>query len=429
MQFGSDEDSTMLLARLRLGETLGGLASSLSKVHDRPGTAVTAGSLEGEVAEFPDLRSGTTSNDDDALRTSPRNAVSSHSQQELSTTTMDIYSPQHHYRVPLFDKERWASDDLDTVRRQLLGVDGSVGTSQDFGEILTISGSSPKHETMASMQNHRAFLRGLYDGQIEVLPFITVHPNIKNSFGNLPVSSAVTANHFPEHIQSAQKDNLTVPAWAMKVVNGSWDGVYGQDPMTSFLLEQQTALERGVTPDTIFGAHPYVGALSNGQIYDRAPPLSQWSARMVNSIKEPDQGLTLTRCASMYHFWYVMRWMIYPTVATYEAIPAWLRPTPSQLFKPHPMLYDFMTWPGLRDIATKDPGLQSRSRWLLELARTITCHWDQAESELLCINPATSEIDLSLAAKENVDRDDRWSVGPTIRYYLKDADMHVRIRK
>jgi len=38
-------------------------------------------------------------------------------------------------------------------------------------------------------------------------------------------------------------------------------------------------------------------------------------------------GNTFTCFASMYLFWYLIRWMISPSEETYKAMPEWLRPT------------------------------------------------------------------------------------------------------
>lgn len=120
---------------------------------------------------------------------------------------------------------------------------------------------------------------------------------------------------------------------------------------------------------------------------------------MVRSIKIDDDEPEMTHFAPMYHFWYIMRWLVYPTPATYEAIPELLRPTPYQLFRAHLLLFDFMAWPEIRDLCAQNPGMSTDTRWILEMAKTIKCDWRGHPSDLLHKNPITGEIDLTPAAK------------------------------
>lgn len=232
--------------------------------------------------------------------------------------------------------------------------------------------------------------------QVETQDFIAVDPQLSNLFGNLPFSHAVRANYYPEDIQNHQVNNLFIPTWAMKVVNSDWDGIsYGA--LKTFLEESKAMILGGVSPDAIFGVHPYVGALFDESTFKRGPPLSQWAARMVKSIKvkSPD----MTQFSSMCIFWYVMRWMIYPSASTWEEVPEFMRPIPHQFFAAHPMLYDFLTWPGLRELSSRSSDLQADTSWILELAQVITCSWHGDPLDALWRNPITGEYDLTPLAK------------------------------
>lgn len=82
---------------------------------------------------------------------------------------------------------------------------------------------------------------------------------------------------------------------------------------------------------------------------------------------------------------------------TYRCIPAPGRPTPSQLFNPHPRVFDFLMAPVLRDLmcTAQDPDV----RWLSEGAATIECGWPSQVEDALAINDITGELDFTMAAR------------------------------
>ena len=130
----------------------------------------------------------------------------------------------------------------------------------------------------------------------------------------------------------------------------------------------------------------------------------------------------------MYVFWLLMRWMISPSPETYNAMPEWLRPTPNQLFMPHINIVDFIVWPAFRELAVQIPAMQERMEWLMDMSLGIQCDWSSATADALCQNQETGQIDLSEAAKHMIRDLTSWSVGPSFRGYVSNADSYVRIR-
>lgn len=127
-------------------------------------------------------------------------------------------------------------------------------------------------------------------------------------------------------------------------------------------------------------------------------------------------GDNFTCFGSMYIFWWVMRWMIYPSPETYAAIPEWLRPTyvrrfhtvlipanliprPNQLFMPHINILDFIAWPAFREFAVQIPSMQQRMRWLMDMSLTVRCDWRSNGEEAIIRNRNTGLWDLCPSAK------------------------------
>lgn len=225
------------------------------------------------------------------------------------------------------------------------------------------------------------------------------------NFGNLPFASAIQANHHPPDVQLAQQQNLVVPAWAMRTINGAAPSA---DPFECILstLEPNTAQE--VQAKDFCGQHAYVGALDSEQVYHRAPKLSQIVARIIHSIKLGEYASKITEYAMMHHYWALLRWMLFPSAESYLAMPPLIRPTPYQLFVPHARTFDFLIVPALRDFMCQRE--VPDARWLTEGARTIQYNeipsreaQSTSVTELLirtlCFSSETGQLDLSPTCK------------------------------
>ncbi|KIL94223.1 hypothetical protein FAVG1_02785 [Fusarium avenaceum] len=197
-----------------------------------------------------------------------------------------------------------------------------------------------------------------------------IHPNYRNHFNNLALSSSIRTNGFPRYIQDAQIRNIFVPNWAVTSLNTEPDPGGLDDAFGDIFKKAKGLLQEGEPVHRIVGHHPNIAALYDQEQFDKSCLLSQWAARMVHSVKR--QGYDFTCFASMNVFWYVMRWMIYPSPDTYAAMPEWIRPTSNQLFTPHISMADFVLWPAFRDLVVQLPQLQERMAWLADMSTFIS---------------------------------------------------------
>ena len=133
---------------------------------------------------------------------------------------------------------------------------------------------------------------------------------------------------------------------------------------------------------------------------------------------------------------------------------------------PHINTLDYIPWPAFRELAVQIPAMQQRMEWLIDMSNTMCCDWSSAAQEPLQRDEETGLIDVCVSAKVRVKlncvrgrrdahRDSRdpitipphaqkkwllttsqdalrdlsnWSVGPTFRGYVSNADSYVRIR-
>lgn len=265
---------------------------------------------------------------------------------------------------------------------------------------------------------------------------------VDKRFGNLPFSSALRCNQYPVGVQNLQERNLFVPAWAMQTVHGTTGSA---DPFEAIFADLTSRIAAGAAVEDICGPHAFLGALDEQEIFERAPLLSQQIARIVHSVRDGRPTTTFTHYALMHWYWALWRWMLNPSAETYCNIPAHGRPTLYQLFVPHPRVFDFLVQPNVRDLMCQQT--EPDVRWLSEGAATIECDWAQPLQAALCRNTVTGEIDFSADAqvrKSSLSEDEKqnvtdiekahiatagvWSFGPTIRPFLENSDVYVRIR-
>ena len=129
-------------------------------------------------------------------------------------------------------------------------------------------------------------------------------------------------------------------------------------------------------------------------------------------------------------------------------------------------MLDYVPWPAFRELAVQIPAMQERMEWLMDMSSTLRCDWsfpigepiqkseetglpDLCPSAKVCHFPLTFVRSRNVALKfarfrhnligcrhiNNADalqkslRDlSNWSVGPSFRGYVSNADSYVRIR-
>lgn len=96
---------------------------------------------------------------------------------------------------------------------------------------------------------------------------------------------------------------------------------------------------------------------------------------------------------------------------------------------PHMHFLDFLIWPTMRDFAVQLPTLQEYTDWMADLCDNIQCHWPFPLEDATFDNARVGKYDLTDLAKDSVLSLPSWSVGPTFRDHLPNADMYVKIRE
>ncbi|KAG5656822.1 hypothetical protein KAF25_010375 [Fusarium avenaceum] len=353
-----------------------------------PSVSCSSGSLNGSVQEY------TAISDEISGNHTLASSQIIHSQPQIATSTKGFTNPglanslqtiiayptgnQSLFCEPLFDHTDFylATSVVSPMQQNAhIGpgegmVSQNIPTNIPQGQLLESTGTFipkfntyPPSEPVSSKQ------------AAEDIPATSpqVHPNYRNHFNNLALSSSIRTNGYPRYIQDAQIRNIFAPNWAVTSLNTEPDPGGLEDAFGDIFKKATGLLKKGEPIHHIVGHHPNIAALYDQEQFDKSCLLSQWAARMVHSVKR--QGYDFTCFASMNVFWYVMRWMIYPSPDTYAAMPEWIRPTSNQLFTPHISMADFVLWPAFRDLVVQLPQLQERMAWLADMSTFIRCEW------------------------------------------------------
>ncbi|KNG47873.1 hypothetical protein TW65_05372 [Stemphylium lycopersici] len=461
LRSGTDDQAAAILARLRLGDTPEDVAKSLPLLS--PAASVQPPSLLGQ--DSTDTSGSGMSHESTFDPSKPPSKFRHGSGASLASPTSQNagWSPSaslppatfalpgkgkhsgtgedQSFLFPLFDRDDYLlaraeaegeSDEEDDLEERI--IDPRLLQQVSNFDLRQLPSSSSKRSSQSQRPSpHRQqTLRSIYPthlaGRQPMVNTIRIHPNldIRSFFGNMPFSTSLGSDQYTSAAQDAQTSNLFLPTWAMLPINTIPDPGSVRRAIPSVLREATNMLNTGRPIEEVIEKHPNIAALYDEQVFKNSGVLSKWAVGMVHSIHL--KGNTFTCFGSMYLFWSLMRWMISPSPDTYNAIPDWLRPTPNQLFMPHINIVDFVIWPAFRELAVQIPAMQERMEWLMDMSISIQCDWSFATGEALCKNEDTGQIDLCDTAKEVVRDLTSWSVGPSFRGYVSNADSYVRIR-
>ncbi|KAH7039655.1 uncharacterized protein B0I36DRAFT_891 [Microdochium trichocladiopsis] len=88
------------------------------------------------------------------------------------------------------------------------------------------------------------------------------------------------------------------------------------------------------------------------------------------------------RVAGMYLMCNYVRWLLNPCKKTFEQMPAFLRPTETQLFTPHPIWMDIVPWPEVRDLLITNLGTSDSEDYRILAAPNVSLNWPYPVSDI-----------------------------------------------
>ena len=110
----------------------------------------------------------------------------------------------------------------------------------------------------------------------------------------------------------------------------------------------------------------------------------------------------------------IMRWQIHPSQETYDDLPEWVTPRPSQLFTPHPAWIDHLPWPRMRDKMVRIYPSIPFDEFFIPYTTTVSLNWpyERSHEVLLRMTPGSPELCLNPEFERYLRDLGNWSLGP-----------------
>ncbi|KAF3918245.1 hypothetical protein ABW21_db0200515 [Orbilia brochopaga] len=216
--------------------------------------------------------------------------------------------------------------------------------------------------------------------------------------------------------------------------NGHWEVMPRHLPPTCILdrvylefLEEQARLHRvngtplsvlagPPQPDVTFIVSPGLRPPRNG--------LTQVMAAIVDTFG--DLVLLPERLAIVYVLYIWMRWAINPTQESYDNMPEYVKPRPSQLFTARPIWFDHMPWPMTRDVMAKHPELYSNTEFSIEYTSSLSVNWPYDPAETV-MQQTPGEYVINPVFEEHIRKIENWSIGSRFAELYPDLAPHLKI--
>ncbi|KIY01477.1 uncharacterized protein Z520_03029 [Fonsecaea multimorphosa CBS 102226] len=174
-------------------------------------------------------------------------------------------------------------------------------------------------------------------------------------------------------------------------------------------------------------SYPSVSSLLNPSGPRR--PLDDLSQLMTDIIsKFPNISELPEQLATLFVMFTHMRWQIHPTKENYERLPEWFRPTPAQIFHPHPAWMDHIPWPRMRDRVVVNPQDYHFDNWFFPFTSGLSVNWPYDPVDCLLSTSEKEEPVINPVFESHIRRLDNWSLGPSFAETFPNLADTARIQ-
>lgn len=133
------------------------------------------------------------------------------------------------------------------------------------------------------------------------------------------------------------------------------------------------------------------------------------------------QGLP-EKVASIYMIYKALKWQIKPCLETYEDMPSWFSPRPSQLMCAHPSWVSQIKFPKLRDRVINNQHLYANDRFLAMYTAGLRVNWPFRDVDIFRFE--NGKVGVTDLFETHILDVDNWSLGePFISTYPELASL------
>ncbi|KAI9817094.1 MAG: hypothetical protein M1827_001206 [Pycnora praestabilis] len=180
--------------------------------------------------------------------------------------------------------------------------------------------------------------------------------------------------------------------------------------LLGFLQQQRSlAINSEISESALIGPkYPSVSSLLNPEAALKSHPVSKVLTDILCSL--PDLNSVPERVAVLFILYVLMRWQISPSPLTYDALPDFMTPRPSQLVTHHPIWMDQVAWPDLRDRIINHQDIYDTLEFQALFTAHITVNWPYRPMDALVFQ--NDEVLMNPVFERHINRLDNWSMGP-----------------
>lgn len=180
--------------------------------------------------------------------------------------------------------------------------------------------------------------------------------------------------------------------------------------LLDFLAERKQRAAEGVPSlKLVWPAYPSVSSLLNPERSIYSHPVSKVFTDILSTF--PDLSALPEQVAVLYIMFLIMRWQICPTQETYNRLPEWITPQPSQLFIPHPAWVDHLPWPRMRDRMVHLYPSIALENFFIPYTTTLSLNWPYDPSDTL-LSLDSDELSINPVFERHLRDLNNWSLGP-----------------
>jgi hypothetical protein len=183
--------------------------------------------------------------------------------------------------------------------------------------------------------------------------------------------------------------------------------------------------QRGLAPvGTIAGTRLTSPANMRSLLYNESgsvavsDPISSVIAECLHSTHMPNLS---EKAACLYIMHKLLCWQISPLLETYEMIPEWFSPRPSQLVEPHALWMSQIPWPRLRDKIIANQSQYAIEEFQEHYNVSICVNWPYRDVDILMFE--NGEVRVTPMFESHVIKLENWSLNaPFAARYPELAD-------
>lgn len=198
--------------------------------------------------------------------------------------------------------------------------------------------------------------------------------------------------------------------------------------LLSLVQSHRAMLMDGVPRSQVIGPpQPNMKALiyDDAETYNSLHPVGKVASdicRNTMDFKLPE------RVACFYLMYYYLQWQISPSPETYNNLPEWYQPRPTQSMTPHSIWVDMVTWQKLREKIIDNPDVYETEELQQILAFSVNLNWPYRSLDALEVvdecGPEGGEVRVSEQFKRHFLNQDNWSLdAPFSKRYPELADV------